>query len=286
MPTRWSTRSAGSKRASPSGSRPGSGVNETGRRVPRIRDLPSKRLYVFERAGVPKRLRPLVGGKVNVDLIDRNWADILRVAATMAAGTMRPSQLLRKLAAYPCSMIEWTTDPDVRRRALIGLNKGEAHHALKRAINFHQRGAGPNRGGAALPGRRPQPAGRDHHPLEHVEARGRLREGASSVRSNPELGLRPIYHRSTTTSRGGPTATCSSPSSPISSSRSSGPDLRAHGNSASWTTLRCILDGQQRVTATFRRPDGRTLHVRTLHVRTATQAEPGHRDLYDALGID
>ena len=126
--------------------------------VPRIRDLPSKRLYVFERAGVPKHLRPLVGGKVNVDLIDRNWADILRVAATMAAGTMRPSQLLRKLAAYPRQnelaaalrevgrierslfMIEWTTDPNVRRRALVGLNKGEAHHALKRAINFHQRG--------------------------------------------------------------------------------------------------------------------------------------------------
>ena len=153
--------------------------------VPRIRDLPSKRLYVFERADVPKHLRPLVGGKVNVDLIDRNWADILRVAATMAAGTRRPSQLLRKLAAgrtscgwrppwrpgpcgrasscassprtrartswrRPCGkvgrierslfMIEWTTDPDVRRRALVGLNKGEAHHALKRAINFHQRG--------------------------------------------------------------------------------------------------------------------------------------------------
>ena len=103
--------------------------------VPRIRDLPSKRLYVFECAGVPKRLRPLVGGKVNVDLIDRNWADILRVAATMAAGTMRPSQLLRNLAAYPRQnelaaalrevgrierslfMIDWTTDPDVRRRA-------------------------------------------------------------------------------------------------------------------------------------------------------------------------
>ena len=28
-----------------------------------------------------------------MDLIDRNWADILRVAATMAAGTMRPSQI-------------------------------------------------------------------------------------------------------------------------------------------------------------------------------------------------
>ena len=126
--------------------------------VPRIRDLPSKRLYVFEPAGVPKQLRPLVGGKVNADLIDRNWVDILRVAATMAAGTMRPSQILRKLAAYPRQnelaaalrevgrierslfMIDWTTDPGMRRRAQVGLNKGEAHHALKRAINFHQRG--------------------------------------------------------------------------------------------------------------------------------------------------
>ena len=126
--------------------------------VPRIRDLPSKRLYVFDRASVPKPLRPLVGGKVNVDLIDRNWVDILRVAATMAAGTMRPSQILRKLASYPRQnelaaalrevgrverslfMIHWTTDPDMRWRAQIGLNKGEAHHALKRAIHFHQRG--------------------------------------------------------------------------------------------------------------------------------------------------
>ena len=92
------------------------------------------------------------------ELIKRNWADILRVAATMAAGTMRPSQILRKLAAYPRQnemaaalrevgrierslfMIDWTTDPDMRRRTQVGLNKGEAHHALKRAINFHQRG--------------------------------------------------------------------------------------------------------------------------------------------------
>ncbi|RWM40156.1 MAG: hypothetical protein EOR76_36035 [Mesorhizobium sp.] len=27
-----------------------------------------------------------------------------------------------------------------KRRAQIGLNKGEAHHALKRAISFHRRG--------------------------------------------------------------------------------------------------------------------------------------------------
>ena len=73
-------------------------------------------------------------------------------------GSLRPSQILRKLAAYPRQnelaaalrevgrverslfMIDWTTDPGMRRRVQVGLNKGEAHHALKRAINFHQRG--------------------------------------------------------------------------------------------------------------------------------------------------
>ena len=73
---------------------------------------------------------------------------------------MRPSQILRKLAAYPRQnqlaaalrevgrierslfMIDWTTDPDMRRHAQVGLNNGEAHHALKRAINFHQTGEG------------------------------------------------------------------------------------------------------------------------------------------------
>jgi TnpA family transposase len=37
-------------------------------------------------------------------------------------------------------MIGWILDADLRRRAQIGLNKGEAHHALKRAISFHHRG--------------------------------------------------------------------------------------------------------------------------------------------------
>ena len=57
--------------------------------------------------------------------------------------------------------------------------------------------------------------------------------------------------------------------------------LRAQREHASWTTLRRTLEGQQRVTATFRRPDGRTLHV-----RTATQAETAQRAIYDALGVD
>ena len=42
-----------------------------------------------------------------------------------------------------------------------------------------------------------------------------------------------------------------------------------------------LLGGQQRVTVTFRRGDGRTLHV-----RKATRAEPDQKAIYDALGID
>jgi len=42
-------------------------------------------------------------------------------------------------------MVDWTTDPDMRRRAQIGLNKGEAHHALKRALNFNRQSEIRNR---------------------------------------------------------------------------------------------------------------------------------------------
>lgn len=126
--------------------------------APRIRDLPSKRLYAFNPSAAPTPLRPLIGGKINQAMIARNWPDILRIAATIAAGGVAPSQILRKLASYPRQnelatalrevgrvertlfMIDWILDADLQRRAQIGLNKGEAHHALKRAISFHRRG--------------------------------------------------------------------------------------------------------------------------------------------------
>ena len=92
-----------------------------------------------------------------------------------------------------------------------------------------------------------------------------------------ELGLRPIYHRKPVRADGHLFLTVIAYQL-VQVIRSR---LRAQGEHASWTTLRRTLEGQQRVTATFRRPDGRTLHV-----RTATHAEPEQRALYDALGVD
>ena len=58
--------------------------------------------------------------------------------------------------------------------------------------------------------------------------------------------------------------------------------MRADGElkSASWTTLRRMLGGRQPVTATFKRADGRTLHV-----RKATRPEPRQQTILAALGI-
>ncbi len=92
-----------------------------------------------------------------------------------------------------------------------------------------------------------------------------------------ELGLRPIYHHKPRRADGHLFLTVIAYQL-VQVIRTR---LRKHGEHASWSTLRRILEGQQRVTATFRRPDGRTLHV-----RSATQAEPEQRAIYDALGID
>ena len=92
-----------------------------------------------------------------------------------------------------------------------------------------------------------------------------------------ELGLRPIYHHKPRRADGHLFLTVIAYQL-VQVIRTR---LRAHGEHASWSTLRRILEGQQRVTATFRRPDGRTLHV-----RTTTQAEPEQRAIYDALGVD
>lgn len=57
--------------------------------------------------------------------------------------------------------------------------------------------------------------------------------------------------------------------------------LAAQGIHDSWALLRERLNAQVRVTASFRRPDGRALHV-----RKATQAEPEQAVIYQALALN
>ena len=92
-----------------------------------------------------------------------------------------------------------------------------------------------------------------------------------------ELGLRPIFHQKEHRSKGHLFITVLAYQLVQVIRRR----LGAQGEHSSWPTLRSILAGQQRVTATFRCADGRTLHV-----RKATQAEPDQHAIYDILGVD
>jgi TnpA family transposase len=74
-------------------------------------------------------------------------------------GTVSASLILGKLAAYPRQnglalalrelgriertlfTLEWIQSPGLRRRAHLGLNKGEARNSLARAVFFYRRGA-------------------------------------------------------------------------------------------------------------------------------------------------
>lgn len=91
-----------------------------------------------------------------------------------------------------------------------------------------------------------------------------------------ELGLRPIYHSKENRADGHLFITVLAYQA-VQSLRSK---LKAKGIKASWTTLREIFSVQQRVTATFKQRDGRTLHV-----RKTTVAEPGLQQLYYALNL-
>jgi len=92
-----------------------------------------------------------------------------------------------------------------------------------------------------------------------------------------ELGLRPIFHHKEERSDGHLFITVLAYQFVQLIRR----HLRAQGINDRWAMLRETLSSQVRVTATFRRPDGRALHV-----RKATTAETGQMTIYQALGVD
>ena len=126
--------------------------------APRIRDLADRRLYVVGARTAYKALDPLIGCTIDMRVIAENWDELLRLAASIKAGTVAPSVILRRLAAYPRQnalakslkeigrlertlfMLDWISDPALRRRTNAGLNKGEARNALARAVFFHRLG--------------------------------------------------------------------------------------------------------------------------------------------------
>jgi len=134
---------------------------------PRLRDFPDRRLASIEPPGTYPELQPLLGRPIRVDVIREHWEAVVRLVASLKAGTVAPSALLRKLAAYERQnqldlalqelgriertlfMLDWLESPELRRRCHAGLNKGEQRHALAQAICTFKQGRIADRGSDA-----------------------------------------------------------------------------------------------------------------------------------------
>lgn len=91
-----------------------------------------------------------------------------------------------------------------------------------------------------------------------------------------ELGLRPVFHHKQDRAEGHLFITVLA----YQAVQIIRHKLKQQGISHGWNNLRRIMTPQQRITATFRQKDGRTLHI-----RKTTVAEPALKEIYDALGI-
>jgi TnpA family transposase len=126
--------------------------------APRIKDLKDRKLYAIEKPGTYPMLEPLIGDVVDTAAVVSQWAVLMRLKASIQAGTVMPSVILRKLAAAGAGnalsralralgriertlfTLQWLSDPNLRQRSHAGLNKGEASNSLRRAVFFHRQG--------------------------------------------------------------------------------------------------------------------------------------------------
>ena len=88
----------------------------------------------------------------------RAWSEAIRLVASLKAGIVAPSVMLRKLAAYrrqnqldlalqelgrierTLFMLDWLESPELRRRCHAGLNKSEQRHSLAQVICTSKQG--------------------------------------------------------------------------------------------------------------------------------------------------
>jgi TnpA family transposase len=103
-------------------------------------------------------LEPFIAGRIDGERIAAHWDDVLRLAISIRTGAVSASLMLKRLGAYPRQnglakalrelgriertlfTLDWLESPALRRRSHGGLNKGESHHSLKKAVFFNRLG--------------------------------------------------------------------------------------------------------------------------------------------------
>jgi TnpA family transposase len=142
--------------------------------APRIKDLKERKLYTIDKPSSYPLLEPLIGDTVETAAITSQWAELLRLKASIQAGVVVPSVIVRKLAAAGSSnslsralralgriertlfTLQWLSDPDLRHLS-----------ASRGLLSSSGRDPRPHLREPELPCVRPEPHhGRDR-PLEH-----------------------------------------------------------------------------------------------------------------------
>lgn len=126
--------------------------------APRLRDIADLKLYCFGKPSDYPNLEKMLKGKINTKLIRENFDDNLRLAHSIREGKVSSSLIMGKLGSYARQnslaagqkemgqiektiyILKFISDEALRRRVQKGLNKGEATHALGRAVLFGKKG--------------------------------------------------------------------------------------------------------------------------------------------------
>jgi TnpA family transposase len=127
--------------------------------MPRLRDLADQHLYKMDRQADHGCLNPLFHGVADTHLFREQWDSLVRVAASLKNRTAPANVIVQRLANASSSdrlagaltalgrivktifVLRYLSDPELRYRVQLQLNRGEARHELVgRCLFFANRG--------------------------------------------------------------------------------------------------------------------------------------------------
>ncbi|MDS0527825.1 Tn3 family transposase [Clostridium sp. SHJSY1] len=125
---------------------------------PRIADIGKSKFWRIDSEADYGVLNTLSKNKIRIDIIHRNWDDMLRVTGSLKLGKINPTQLIQTLQRngkptmlgkaigefgriYKTQyLLSYLDDKSYRRRILTQLNRGESRHSLARAVYYGKKG--------------------------------------------------------------------------------------------------------------------------------------------------
>jgi TnpA family transposase len=127
--------------------------------MPRLRDLADQHLFKLDRQADYGCLNPLFDGMSDADLVGEQWDFLVRIAASLKNRTAPANVIVQRLANASSSdrlagaltalgrvvktifILRYLSDPALRQRVQLQLNRGEARHELvSRCLFFGNRG--------------------------------------------------------------------------------------------------------------------------------------------------